>query len=66
MSDQTQHSARGPSFMAFVLGGVVVAVLALGYLVFTGDMPSDDRPDIRIELPGGNAITGEVDTSGDN
>lgn len=61
MSDQTHGtSSGGSSAFAFILGGVVVAMLALGWIVFGGGIPTADQPDIRIELPGGKAVEGEI------
>lgn len=65
MSDQTyQSTGRGNTFVAFILGAVVVALIVIGYVVYTGNMPIGDDPDIRIELPGGTQIEGEVEPGG--
>ncbi|WP_428925408.1 hypothetical protein [Marinibacterium sp. SX1] len=61
MSDQThQSTGNGNTAIAFILGAVVVALIAIGYVVYTGNMPIGDEPDVRIELPGGAEIEGEV------
>lgn len=63
MSDQTHSTGGSNAALAFVLGGVVVALGVLAWLYFGGEVPSADQPDVRIELPGGGAVEGEV-TSG--
>ena len=68
MSDQTQHSSgssNGNGALAFILGGVVVALAILGWFVLGGENPVD-QPDVSIELPGGGVIEGEVDNTGSN
>ena len=61
ISDQTHSTpAGGNTALAFILGGVVVALLAVGWIVFGGGLPSAEQPDIRIELPGGKAVEGTV------
>ena len=43
---------KGNSVMAFVLGAVVVVLIGLGWYVLSGgDIPSEDEPDIEVELP---------------
>ncbi|MEI4470751.1 hypothetical protein [Frigidibacter sp. MR17.24] len=38
---------------AFILGAVVVAVLAIGWFVWSGgEAPAADKPEITIDLPG--------------
>ncbi|WP_264213825.1 hypothetical protein [Leisingera thetidis] len=66
MSDQSRNSSGsgpGTGALAFILGGVVVAVVVIGWFVFGGANPVDE-PDLRIELPDGSAIEGEVEGSG--
>ena len=58
MSDRS--ATGGNTALAFILGGVVVALLALGWVVFGGGLPSAGQPDVRIELPGGKTIEGSV------
>ncbi|MHA6262259.1 hypothetical protein ACXYMO_03575 [Arenibacterium sp. CAU 1754] len=61
MSDQTSNTSNsGNGALAFILGGVVVALGVLAWFIFGGGIPAADQPDIRIELPGGKAIEGEV------
>ena len=60
MSDQTKHGSGGDRFMAFVLGGLLVVAMAAGYIAYTGGVPFVERPDVRIELPGGAEITGNI------
>ncbi|EEW56772.1 hypothetical protein EPIB1_1858 [Tritonibacter mobilis] len=61
MSDQTQHSSgSGNGALAFILGGVVVALAVIGWMVLGGENPMDE-PDVSIELPGGGVVEGEVD-----
>ncbi|MCB1341248.1 MAG: hypothetical protein KDK24_09325 [Pseudooceanicola sp.] len=61
MSDQSHgKTTGGSSALAFILGGVVVALLGLGWIVFGGGLPTADQPDIRIELPGGKAVEGNI------
>lgn len=61
MSDQNHTTSNGSNTaMAFILGGVVVAIGVLAWIYYGGDVPVADQPDIRIELPGGGAVEGEV------
>ena len=61
MSDQTQNSSgSGNGVLAFILGGVVVALAVLGWFVLGGGNPMDE-PDVSIELPGGGAIEGDIE-----
>lgn len=40
------------SFMAFIVGGLLVAVGVLGYFAYTGDAPfAEDEASITIEMP---------------
>ncbi|MEC7259757.1 MAG: hypothetical protein VXW58_18250 [Pseudomonadota bacterium] len=61
MSDHTNTtSGAGTTGLAFILGGVVVALGVVVWLAFGNGLPTGDQPDIRIELPGGKAIEGDV------
>lgn len=61
MSDQTHNTpSGGNTALAFILGGVVVALVVVGWMVFGGGVPSAEQPDIRIELPNGKAVEGTV------
>ncbi|MAC80784.1 MAG: hypothetical protein CML66_22295 [Rhodobacteraceae bacterium] len=65
MSDQTHHSTGGGNTaLAFILGAVVVALIVIGYVVYTGEFPLGDKPDVSIELPGGTQIEGNVEPAG--
>jgi hypothetical protein len=37
-----------------------VALGVVAWIAFGGGLPSGDKPDVRIEQPGGKAIEGEV------
>lgn len=51
---------KSNSFMAFIVGGLLVAVAVLGYFAYTGDTPfGDDSTSVTIELP-------DVDVEGGN
>ncbi|MBY6055777.1 hypothetical protein [Leisingera daeponensis] len=66
MSDEIHNnsgSGSGNGALAFILGGVVVALAVIGWFVLGGENPVDE-PDLRIELPDGSAIEGEVEGSG--
>ena len=66
MSDQTHHATGSSNtVLAFILGAVVVAVIVIGYVVYSGNMPDVDDPDVRIELPGGTQIEGDIDCASD-
>lgn len=52
MADSTNNaSSSSTTFLAFVLGAVVLALGIFAYLYFGGDVPTQDEPDITIELP---------------
>ena len=53
MAEQSNNSG------AFILGGVVVALAVVAWVVFGGGLSSDE-PDISIELPGVGSVEGEV------
>lgn len=60
MSDQSQ-SEGGRVGLAFILGGVVVVLAGLvWYLYSGGELPGQDDPDVKIELPG-VTIEGEAE-----
>ncbi|WP_297340467.1 hypothetical protein [Pseudophaeobacter sp.] len=59
MSDQTNNSS-GNGAMAFILGGVVVAVGVLAWVLFAGGATTN-QPDISIEVPGVGAVEGTVE-----
>lgn len=66
MSDQTQNSSSSSnSFLAFVVGGLVVAVVVLGWMLYGGDLGGSD--DLTISIEGGGeaveAIEGAVSGS---
>ncbi len=65
MSDEIHNnsgsgSGGGMGALAFILGGVVVALAVIGWFVLGGENPVDE-PDLRIELPDGSAIEGDVE-----
>ena len=60
MAYSTESGRSSNGALAFILGGVVVALGVLGWIVFGGGIPTADQPDVRIELPSGQAIEGEV------
>lgn len=59
MTDSTGNNSNGSNAGAFILGGVVVALAVLAWVVFGGGFQAD-QPDISIEVPGVGAIEGEV------
>ncbi|QBF33274.1 hypothetical protein [Thalassococcus sp. S3] len=61
MADQTNTgSSSSNSALAFIVGGLVVALAVLAWVVFSGGMPSSDDADIRIEVPGIGAVEGQA------
>ncbi|MBO6604899.1 MULTISPECIES: hypothetical protein [Paracoccaceae] len=61
MSDQSNsNSNSGNGALAFILGGVVVALGVVAWVVFGGGI-GDDTPDVRIEVPGVGAVEGTVE-----
>ncbi|MEJ6394913.1 hypothetical protein V8J82_16735 [Gymnodinialimonas sp. 2305UL16-5] len=64
MADNTNSSSGSNSGLAFILGGVVVALGVLAWVVFGGGFAADE-PDLRIELPGGAALEGSVEEGGE-
>lgn len=57
---ETTQTPGSNSALAFILGGVVVALGLVAWFAFGGGVPTADKPDVRIELPGGKTIEGEV------
>jgi hypothetical protein len=45
------ESERSSTGLAFVVGGLIVAVAAMGYLLFGGKPPATDDVDVTITLP---------------
>ncbi|MEQ9695916.1 hypothetical protein [Shimia sp. SDUM112013] len=62
MTDQTNSGSQSNAVLAFVLGGVVVALGVLGWVVLGGSLPGDE-PDISITVPGVGSVEGEVTES---
>lgn len=60
MTDETNNGSSGA--MAFILGGVVVALAVLGWVVLGGSVPTDE-PDISIEVPGVGTVEGDVESN---
>ncbi len=58
MADQSNNSSNSNSG-AFILGGVVVALGVVAWVVFGGGL-SSDQPDVSIEIPGVGSVEGEV------
>lgn len=56
MADQSNNTN------AFILGGVVVALAVIAWVVF-GDGLTTDQPDVSIEVPGVGSIEGEVNSN---
>ena len=56
MATQTRNSNTG---LAFILGGVVVALAVVAWFAFGGSAP-DDGADFRIEVPGVGTVEGEA------
>jgi hypothetical protein len=46
--NESQRSSTG---MAFVVGGLVVAVVVIGYFVLGGEMPGSSKVDVNINAP---------------
>ena len=44
--------------LAFILGGVVVALAVVAWFVFGGASPN--QPDVKVEIPGVGTIEGEA------
>ncbi len=47
------ESSRSSSFLAFIVGGLVVAVAVLGWFAYAGGLPfgGDDEASVTIKLP---------------
>lgn len=59
MTDQTNNGSSSNTALAFVLGGVVVALVVIGWVVLGGSL-TQDKPDISINVPGVGSVEGEV------
>lgn len=60
MSDRTNTASSG-SVSGFILGGVLAALVVVGYLVYANGGEVVDEPDVSIEVPGVGSIEGNVD-----
>lgn len=60
MADPNRRSSSSNTGLAFILGGVVVALVVLAWFIFGGGLPGADEPDVKIELPGVGTIEGEA------
>lgn len=54
MADNTTNSGSN-TFLAFVLGGVVVVLAVFGYFYMGGDAPGANDAEIQIDLGGGGS-----------
>lgn len=61
MADPNRPSSSGNTALAFILGGVVVALLVLAWVIFGGGLPGADEPDVKIEVPGVGTVEGEAE-----
>ena len=62
MSDQANTTSSG-SVSAFILGGVLTALVVVGYLVYANSGEVVDEPDVSIEVPGVGSIEGDIDSN---
>ena len=57
MADQESSGSGGNGFLYFIVGGVVVVVAILGYLVLGGKMPGmggEEKVKIELKTDGGS------------
>ena len=50
--NETEKSSTG---MAFIVGGLVVAVMVIGYFVLGGQMPGSKNVDVDVNVPAPSA-----------
>ncbi|PVA10976.1 hypothetical protein DC366_04100 [Pelagivirga sediminicola] len=63
MSDrQPPNSGSSNSFLAFIVGGLLVAVVVLGWLFFSS---SEDSNDLNISIEGGGDAVDAIDNAVD-
>ncbi|HEY7688169.1 MAG TPA: hypothetical protein VH835_05730 [Dongiaceae bacterium] len=51
MADNYNNTERSNNGMAFVVGGLVVAVLVIGYFVLGGDLGLRDDVNVDVNVP---------------
>jgi len=59
MYDSAEKSSGSNGFLTFIVGGLVVAVVVMAWLLSGGELPGD-KPDISIEVPGVGTVEGNV------
>jgi hypothetical protein len=52
---ENNESQKSNTGMAFVVGGLVVAVLVIGYFVLGGEMPGSKNVDVDVNVPAPSA-----------
>lgn len=57
MSTNTTVTSSGATW--FIAGLLIAGMAIVGFVYFGGDLPAQDKPDIRIEVPGA-VIEGEA------
>jgi hypothetical protein len=57
----TEATMQRNGMLYFLVGGLVVAVAVMGYVIY--DQQTEDQVEMKIELPGGKelGVTGTVD-----
>jgi hypothetical protein len=57
------ESEKSSTGMAFIVGGLVVAVLVIGYFMLGGEMPGSKNVDVDISVPAPSAPIEATPTS---
>lgn len=59
MPEHVEKKSGINGFLAFIIGGLVVAVAVMAWILSGGEVPTSE-PDVSIEVPGVGTIEGDV------
>ncbi|QDH73775.1 hypothetical protein [Brevundimonas sp. M20] len=50
MAENTNSSGGGNSGLAFIIGGLLVAVLVIAFFVFRGGLPGAEKKEVSVDV----------------